>query len=82
MNFNSPFGSVYFEFNSSLNYLGPEAFIHFGVCFSCLFDQLKSCLEPGCDLDDMVILYPPFGIFPPVYIYHLTYLRLCWGQES
>ena len=60
------------RFNSSLNYLGPGAFIHAGVCFSCLFGQTKSWLEPGWDLDGMVVLHPPVGILPPVYRYHLT----------
>lgn len=32
VNFNSPFGFI-LRLNSALNYLGPRAFIHVGVCF-------------------------------------------------
>ena len=39
---------------------------------SCLFDQLKSCLEPGWDLDGVVFSHPPFGLLPPGSGYHLT----------
>ena len=43
---------------------------------SYLLHQLKSCLEPGWDLEDMVVLRPPLGILPPDYRYHLTILKL------
>ena len=58
VNFNSPLALFILRFNSSLNYLGPGNFVCAAVCF------LKSCLEPGCNLDGRAVLRPPFGIFP------------------
>ena len=55
---------VILRFNSSLNYLGPGAFIPAGVCF-----LLR--LEPGWNLDGMVISHLPFGVLTPDYRYHL-----------
>lgn len=66
-NFNSPFGSCLFWGLTapSIILVLLESLLESGFFFVW-------CLQPGWNLDSMVVLYPPFGILPPAYRYHLT----------
>lgn len=39
-------------------------------------------LEPWWNLDDMVVLHPPFGILPPDYRYNLTICKKLITETS
>ena len=69
VNFNGLLPLLILRFNSSLNYLIPEASVFGSV--SCWFGQLKLCLEPRWNFVDMADFMSSILDFP-YYRYHLT----------